>query len=108
MKQSLNIETVKLRLARIGYKQPSVDQLIIKLANADQDIIDAINIYLEDKTITDLSFEEFTLTKLMNERHLNFFNAIGTIDWLRRSPEIAKEALCNMQDSIRLRGESHD
>lgn len=94
----LNLVKLESRLKELEYSKHAIDVLINKLEKGEEDIIRAVNLYLENETITDLGYNGYSVSHLMNTRNMNFFNAVGTIDWLRRSPEIAMKALSELQD----------
>lgn len=71
----------------------AVEGIIEKVKKLQPDIAASFEKWFESGAIDTIEIEGYTLEKLMSERKMNIVSAYLMLDWLRRDPAVAKNAL---------------
>ena len=83
----------KLLAGRPEYTEVRAARIFQQLQSADEDILFAVNSWMEDGSEIDFSERGWNVARLKSELGMNYLAAVLTIDWLRKEPEDAIKAL---------------
>jgi putative SOS response-associated peptidase YedK len=89
-------DIVKLReklIDELDVPKSAAEGIIEKAKKLQPEIAASFEKWLESGTIDTIEIEGYTLEKLMHERKMNIVSAYLLLDWLKREPEAAKNAM---------------
>jgi hypothetical protein len=88
-------------MSEFDYPYQGAQLVVVKLQNSNQQIQTAFQIWWEGGELPDLTIEEYSVARLMNEHGMNPVAAFLTLDWLMREPEKAKASLRRGHDRVK-------
>lgn len=82
-----------LLLNKYGYSEELGNQTIEDINNVDEDILQAINKWINDEEIINIVVEPCNVVSLIEAYNMNPIAAFIFIDWLRKEPNKALQCL---------------
>ena len=89
MKQKLK----EILMNELAYSEYVAEITLEDLCNLNEELSAILEKWTENRTVTDIAVEGFSLAALMEERGFSFPAALIAMDWLLIEPEIAKTEL---------------
>jgi len=90
------------RLAeRGGYSQLEIGFLRAKIEGLSSELRAVLEGWLQSGSLTEIVIEGYSMTDLMQRKGLEPVAAILTLDWLRREPDAARQAIENGHDDLK-------
>ncbi len=90
------LDIVKLReklIDDLDVPKSAVEGIIEKVKKLQPDIAASFEKWFESGVIDTIEIEGYTLEKLMGERKMNIVSAYLLLDWLKRDPDAARNAM---------------
>lgn len=99
---NIPVEDLKQRLiAEFGYREQDAERVTQSLQTCAPHIQKAFEQWWHDGSLdTALEIHGYTLKRLMDDYDFNPVNALLTMDWLLREPEMALAALAEGYDHV--------
>ncbi len=89
------------KLKELGYEKAVLKHTLADIYDADEDIRDAIMVYVRDGVVTNLCQKPFEVEKMIDTYHMNPIAAMLFMDWYRKEPKKALQCILLGVDEIR-------
>ena len=84
---------VKEKLIASGYSEVQANIVIDKLSKVDEEFKDGIQNWVDCGKMIEFTIDQINTTSLMRQYGLSYPAAVLTLDWVKRDPAAAKEAI---------------
>ncbi len=91
---------ISLLTTKAKCPESKLELAITKINNWNDDLRVALYEWLTDDTIPEIVEQGYSIRRLMDEKNYTVIAAFMTIDWLRREPLVALDALKRKVDQI--------
>lgn len=83
-----------------GYSSGGAKSAAEKILVMDEEIREGLSRWMEEGELVDIAIEDISVHELVNELGYKEIAAFLMLDWLRREPDAAKEAICRFADRV--------
>lgn len=83
----------QILIRELGYSEHSASITAKDLLSLDKSLQNALRLWVNDRTETELSVAGFTTSWLMTEKGMTYPAALIALDWLIKEPDVAKVEL---------------